>query len=734
MVRSRSAMLVGLALVACGPDRGATPATHPTGTRAAPPPAQATPAAAAPARPDYGYPATRRDDVRETLHGVTVSDPYRWLEDEKSPEVRAWMAAEDAFARERLARLPGRDGFRTRLAELFYAEAMGTPRRFGSRFFFMRRPPKSEKWIVYVREGKTGRERVLLDPNTWSTDGSRSLGSWSVSWDGKKVAYGVRANNSDEATLHVRDVGTGAESTIDVIEGAKYAYPRWSAKSDAFYYTWVPPVGAVSVADRPGYAELRRHRLGEAPQQDVTVREPTRDASTFLYPALDKSGRWLFAYVEHGWSGTDIFFQDLREPPAKRAWKRLTDAKDGSFSVIAHRDRFILFTNAGAPTFRVLRVEPSHPAREDWKELVPARPDATLESVTLVGGKLSLKYLVDVVSRLELRDLDGKLIREVALPGLGTASSLVGDPDDDLAYFAYESFTEPPIIFETSVKTGAQSVFYETKLPITPARFVAEQVKFRSKDGTSVPMFVIHAKEAKRDGANPTILYGYGGFQVAETPSFSSSIYPWLEQGGVYVIANLRGGSEYGEEWHRAGMRRKKQNVFDDFIAAAESLTRLGWTAPAHLAARGASNGGLLVGAAVTQRPDLFGAALCGVPLLDMLRYHRFGSGKTWTEEYGSADDAEDFRALYAYSPYHHVVRGTNYPPLLMLSADSDDRVDPMHARKFVAALQDASTGGEVLLRIEKHAGHGGADLVKASVEKLADEYAFAWAKLGPKR
>lgn len=721
---------LGIAL-GCAPEEGGRTPSTPVLSASTPPVTKPPPSAEAPlARPEYGYPATRREVVRERLHGVDVSDPYRWLEDASSSETQAWMKAEAEFANGKLSVLPEREGFAKRLSELFYVEGMTVPKRFGKRWFYSRRAPKSEKWVVYFREGVKGSEKVLLDPNTWSTDGSKSLGAWSVSWDGKKVAYNVRANNSDEATMNVMDVASGRVSEVDVIQGAKYARAHWTRQNDAFYYTALPPAGSVPVDERPGYAEMRLHRLGQDPASDTLVRERTGDARTFLATSLGKDGRWLFATIEHGWNATDVYFQDLNEKPAARKWRRLADGADGIFSVEVHRDRFYVHTNSGAPTWRVFRVDPAKIEREHWKEIVPARADATLQGISVVGSKLSLAYLKDVVSELEVRELDGKLVRKVDLPGLGSASTLVGDPDDDLAYYSYESFTEPFTIFETRVTTGQKTRYFRANVPVDSAKYVVDQEKFPSKDGTTVPMFVIHEKGAKRTGAAPTILYGYGGFQSAETPEFRASIFPWLEKGGVFVIANLRGGSEYGEKWHQAGMRHAKQNVFDDYIAAAERLVALQWTRREKLVALGASNGGLLVGAAMTQRPDLFQVILCGVPLIDMLRYHKFGSGKTWIEEYGSADDAADFRALHAYSPYHHVKPGTKYPSVLVLSADSDDRVDPLHARKFVAELQHESTGGIVLLRIERQSGHGGADLVRARVDKVADEYAFAWSEL----
>jgi prolyl oligopeptidase len=681
-----------------------------------------------PQRPPAPYPASKRLDLVEQLHGAAVADPYRWLEDGSSDEVKAWAAAQDAFARERLAALPGRDALAARLKELFYVESVGVPRHVGGRWFYPRRDAGKEKSAVYWRDGKQGKERTLLDPNAWSADGSVSLGVWSVSYDGKRVAYAVKSNNSDEATLYVMEVATGKKSAIDVIEGAKYAWPSWTASGDGFFYTWLPPAGSVPVAERPGYAEVRFHRLGTDPAHDRVVHERTGDPRSFLGASVGKDGRWLIATIEHGWTRSDVYFQDLHAPAPR--WMPLVVGQDARYDVAVDRDRFFVSTNEGAPHYRVFRVDPAQPARERWAEVVPERSDATLEGMSLVGHRLSLAYLKDVVSQLELRDADGRLVRSIDLPGLGSASPLSGEVDDDLAYYSFQSFTHPTEIFETSVSTGATSTFYELKVPVDPSAYVVEQLFAKSKDGTRVPFFVVHAKDAPRTGDTPTILYGYGGFQAAQTPFFSSSIFPWLERGGIWAVANLRGGSEYGEDWHRQGMLHQKQHVFDDYLAVAEELVARAFTRPAKLAAMGGSNGGLLVGAAITQRPDLFRVALCGVPLLDMVRYPLYGSGKTWIEEYGSPDDAADFAALFAYSPYHHVSYGTAYPATLLLSADSDDRVDPMHARKFAAELQWASTGGPVLLRIEKHSGHGGADLVRAAVEKIADEYAFALSQM----
>ncbi len=675
------------------------------------------------------YPPTRRTQASDVIHGVTVLDPYRWLEDEKSPEVKAWMKAQDDFARQTLSALPERAAIAARLRELLYVDSLGAPVHRGSRYFLTRRHADQEKSIVNWKEGADGAEKVLLDPNAWSSDGSAGLGGWSVSWDGTKVAYQKKVNNSDEATLYVMDVATGKVSDVDVIEGAKYAHASWTPDGSAFYYTKLPVDPRIPASERPGWADVRLHRIGTDPKTDTIVKEKLGDPTTFQHVFITRDGRFLFHVVQHGWTSHDVFFRDLEKDAASAAWTPLAVGIKAHFEVDNFGRTLFVKTDDGAPRGRIFAVDPANPARAAWKEVVPERRDASLQSFGVVGGKLALEYLKNASSLLEVRNLDGTLVREVPLPGIGSASNLQGRDDEDEAYFSFTSFTTPTAIYR-DVREDRRHV---ALLPGEGARrrlaLHGEQVFYPSKDGTRVSMFIVHRKDFKRDGTARAMLYGYGGFLVSLTPAFSASLFPWLERGGVYAVPNLRGGGEYGEEWHKAGMLLKKQNVFDDFAAAAAYLEKEKWTSKDRLVLRGGSNGGLLLGAAITQHPELFRVALCGVPLLDMVRYHLFGSGKTWISEYGSADDPAQFKALYAYSPYHHVKAGTKYPSVLLLSADSDDRVDPMHARKFAAALQAASTDGPVLLRIEKHAGHGGADLVKATVEARADEYAFALAE-----
>jgi prolyl oligopeptidase len=710
---------VAMLVAGCGAPR---PSTAPAPS----PPAPAPEMSLAPVLP---YPPSRRVDVVDTLFGAQVRDPYRWLEDAASDEVKSWMQAQATFARERLTTLPERAALVTRFRELFDIERVGAPERRKNRYFWSQKDVGKEKDAVLYRDGKKGAPEVLLDPNTWSTDGSVSLGSYSVSHDGRYVAYQVKKNNSDEATLEILDIGKKTK-LAETIPGAKYTWrAAWTPRSDGFYYVQVPPVGgAVTVADRPGQAEIKFHRLGTPVERDPVVREATRDPKTFQSIDASRDGRFLIASVRHGWVKGDLYFQDLREK--KPAWKTLVAGQPSIYAAVAHQDRFYVLTDEGAPHYRVFVVDPKAPERASWRELVPERKDVTIDDFEIIGGRLALTTIRDVVQHLELYELDGKLALEVALPEPGSVG-VTGNEDEDEAYFSFTSFARPPEIHELSIKSGKSSVVYRTKVPVDSSAILTEQLFATSKDGTRIPFFVLRPKSLPLDGQAPAWLTGYGGFSRALTPGFTSGAYPWLERGGIHVVANLRGGSEYGESWHQAGMRRNKQRVFDDFIAVAEELVKKGYTSPNRLVMQGGSNGGLLVGAALTQRPELFRVALCSVPLLDMVRYHLFGSGKTWIEEYGSADDPEDFRALFAYSPYHHVKEGTQYPSVLLLSADSDDRVDPMHARKFAALLQHASTGGPVLLRIEQNAGHGGADRIQALVEQRADAMAFALAELG---
>jgi prolyl oligopeptidase len=722
---------------ACDP---ATPAVKP------PEPATgATPAGGPVARAVDSLASTRREDVADTLHGVRVADPYRWLERAEEPAVKAWMQARDGEAREALLALPRREALARRFRELYYIDSISPPYREGKRYFYSRRHADKEKRVHYYREGAKGPEQVLLDPNTMSTDGSVSLSGISISQDGRYVAYSLSHNNSDDAVLHVKDLDTGKELPTDTIPGARYAYPQWLPDSSGFYYTGLPVDPAIPAEVLPGKQEVRFHRLGADPRTDEVVHPALEDPTKFLGVSLSRDGRWLMIHVTWGTLRNEVFFRDRKAKPVKvtgadkparpsigHGFTPLIYGVDAHYYAEAYKNRFYVTSDEGAPNGRVFVAEPGRPGRDQWKEILAERKDAVLEGASVVGGHLSVAYLKDVASRAEVHRLDGSLVREVALPGIGSASAPGGREDEDEAYYFYNSFTEMPQIFRTSIKTGKTELWDTIKYKADTSAMTVQQVKVRSKDGTQVPMFVVHRKDLKMNGDNPTLLTGYGGFGASMSPSFSTRAVVWLEQGGVMAIPGLRGGGEYGESWHKAGMRGGKQRVFDDFIAAAEYLVAEKYTRPERLAISGGSNGGLLVGAAMVQRPELFRAVICDVPLLDMVRYHKFGAGATWIEEYGSADVPADFAYIHAYSPYHHIREGARYPALLMMSADSDDRVDPLHARKFAAGVAWATRSGRpVLLRIEQNAGHGGADLVKSEVESSADEFAFLLAQLG---
>jgi prolyl oligopeptidase len=721
-----ASLLPSLLLVACTghtmKDGSASPTPEPTDA------AKPAPAKAVAATP---YPKTRRDAVVDDLHGTKVADPYRWLENVDAPDVKAWMKAQDDLARSHLTALPGREGLEQRLIELTYIDSVSPPNHRGDKWFYARNHADKEKAVYYFKRGKDGKEEVLLDPNELSEDGSISVHGLSPSETGRYVAFKLSANNADASTIYVKDLETGKDSEIDVIEGAKYASPSWTPDDKGFYYVGLPVDPKIPVSELPGHAEVRYHRLGTKPDTDAVIHPALHDPTKFLGADVTESGRFLVLYKIQG-ANTEVHFMDLRSKKSRdKGFQPLATGFLAQYGVDEHKGKLYVTTNEGAPRRRVLKVDPKKPQREHWREIVPQDEKAVLQGGYVVGGHLITSLMVDAHSRLEIHDLEGKLVRRVELPGLGTTSGMLGRGDEDDAYFYYSSFAQPPMIYETSIATGKTKLWDKIEFPVDTSQIEDKQVWYTSKDGTKVSMFVIHKKGLVLDGSHPAILTGYGGFNASMTPGFSPSTAMWVERGGVWALPNLRGGGEYGESWHEAGMLGNKQNVFDDFIAAAEYLVAEQYTQPKKLAVYGGSNGGLLVGAVMTQRPELFGAVVCAVPLLDMVRYHKFGSGKTWIPEYGDPDKADHFGFLYAYSPYHRVKEGTKYPAMLMLSADSDDRVDPMHARKFTAMIQAASGSTEpAIMRIEEKAGHGGAGTRKKGVAQQVDMYSFLLAEL----
>ena len=704
-----------LALSACAPK--------------APEPPPAPVAEPAPAPPEPVAPVARVGAETVQLHGTTLADPYRWLEDEKATDVQAWMTGQDDYTRAKLEKLPARGWLQKRFRELYAVDSVGVPVQRDGRLFYTRRAANQDKAVLYWRDAG-GAETVLIDSNAWAKlSPPISLGDWTPSPDGKLVAFQEKPNAADEATLKVIEVATGTVSAVDVIPGAKYASVSWTPDNKAFYYEWLPTDPAIPVDARPGYTEERLHVLGTDPATDVVVHGKTGDPATFLDGYLSDDGHYLFIQVMHGWNAIDTWVKDLRKD---KDFKPLVVGQPFIYVVDEHKDQFYIYTDDGGPKKHIYRANAKKMARKDWVEIVKEDPGATLDGFGIVGGRLALTYMKDVKTEVRWVDLDGKNPSVQALPGIGVASFPSGEKDSTTAYYSFSSFTSPPQIYAMDLKSAASTVWAKIAVPVKTEDYTAEQVWYTSTDGTKVPMFLVHRKDVVAGGKHPTLLYGYGGFDVSLLPDFRSSRYPFLEAGGVYAVANLRGGGEFGKAWHEAGQLDKKQNVFDDFASAARYLQETGWTTPDKLAINGGSNGGLLMGAAMTQHPELYRAVVCAVPLLDMIRYVDFGSGRTWIPEYGDPATEAQFKTLAAYSPYHQVKPGTAYPDLLMLSADHDDRVDPMHARKFVAAVAAADTGGATpLLRIERNAGHGGADNVQAAIDYSADMYAFVFDRLG---
>ena len=711
-MRVRAPGLWALLAVGVACHGGEPPPTHDDGARVAV-------EASATSRPE-----TRRDAVVDRLHGVDVADPYRWLEGTEA-EVQSWTRQQDGFARGWLERVPGRAALRRTLRPLLEVESRWAPVQRGDRWFYSRRRPGEDKARHYVSDVGGANERLLIDPSELGD--ARSVREVRPSPNGTYVTYLVSENASDDATLFVREVATGRD--VDrPIKGARYAMPSWLPDESAFYYTGLSTDPDVPAPERPGTASIRRHVLGTAPGFDSRVYGPLGDNQSFLYAEVSSNGRWLVVTRYRAFTHTEVRVADLWEDPA--AFTHVNEGIEERAEAIPVGNRLLLHTNRGAPRSRLIARDLTAPDAP-WTELV-AQGEGTLDGVFVTSDALVLRWLDRAHSRLEARDLDGSNPRPLSLPGMGTVSSVVASPQRPDVFALYSSFADPPQWHHIDAVTGRRSLFWKQRTPLDTEHVEVDQVWVPSRDGTPVSMFVVHRDDTPLDGDRPTLLTGYGGFGVSLTPAFSARAALWVEHGGVYAVPNLRGGGEYGEAWHEAGRGPHKQNVFDDFIASAEWLVAHGWTRPQRLAVLGGSNGGLLVGAVMTQRPELFGAVVCNVPLLDMIRYHHFGAGPTWIGEYGSADDPEQFATLFAYSPYHHVQRGAPYPPLLMNSADSDDRVDPNHARKFVAAMQWATPPQHpVLLRVEAQAGHGGADSVQARIDALTDTLSFLRATVG---
>jgi len=679
--------------------------------------------------PPIHYPQVKTVDHVDDYKGVKVPDPYRWLEDLNSPETKAWVDAQNAVTNAYLDRIPERTALKERLTRLWDYERYGVPELKAGRYFYSRNDGLQNQSVIYWQDSITGNPKVLLDPNQLSADGTVALSEIVPSDDGKLLAYGASTAGSDWQEWKVRDVDTGKDLS-DHIRWVKFSSASWvhgkSGRGEGFFYSrYDEPQQATQLSDALYYHKLYYHRLGTPQSEDALIYQSHDHKDWNFGGGVTDDQRYLIIDIRQG---TDqrgrTYYKDLsaKDSPVVE----LLNSFDADYQFIDNEGPvFYFMTDNAAPRYRVIAVDTRRPEPANWKTLIP-QSESTLEGVNVINNQFVARYLKDAHAQVRIFDLSGKPLREVALPGLGTVAGFSGKRADKETFYAYTSYTTPTTIYRYDMETGKSTIFRQPRVAFHPGDYETRQVFYTSKDGTRVPMFLSYRKGIKLDGSNPTLLYGYGGFNVSITPAFGVSSFIWMEMGGVYAVANLRGGGEYGKDWHEAGMKLKKQNVFDDFIAAAEWLIANKYTSTPKLAIAGASNGGLLVGAAITQRPELFGAALPAVGVMDMLRFSQFTIGWAWESDYGSAANPEEFRALRAYSPYHNIKKGVAYPPTLVTTADHDDRVVPAHSFKFISALQAAQSGtNPVLIRIETRAGHGAGKPTTKMIEETADRWAF---------
>ncbi len=665
------------------------------------------------------------------LHGVPVADPYRWLEDGESSETRGWVDAQNAFTRAVLDALPQRESIHATLDALLTVGSVGPPELRGERSFYLRRRGRLDQPVLVLRDGPDSAERVIVDPNALSATGVVALDWWFPSNDGRLLAYGVSAGGTELSTLYVLDVDRAENLAADRIPHTRAASVAWLPDGGGFYYTRYPAPGNVPDGEELYNRRVFYHCLGQDWQADPEVFGAEHAREDWPSVSMSQSGRWLVVEVSQGWVRSEVHVLDRHHPAS--GFISIHSGEESLASTEFAGDRLLLHTNHNAPNYALYEVDPERPAHAHWRLVLAERGDRVLAGVTAVAGRIAAHEMHNASSHLRLYGLDGTLQTEVALPSIGTLNGVGGEWTGDRIAFGFTSFAQPPTVYSVDPQAGLTAVFADGELPpgFDAARYEVQQEWYRSKDGTRISAFVIHRRGLTLADA-PTLLTGYGGFNVSRTPTFIAALPLWLEAGGLYVVANLRGGGEYGEAWHQAGMLGNKQNVFDDFIAAAEWLIDSGYTRPDHLAISGGSNGGLLVGAALTQRPDLFRAVVCQVPLLDMVRYQRLRIARLWIPEYGSAENADDFQWLYAYSPYHRVRRGERYPATFLLTAEGDSRVDPMHARKMAAQLQAAtSSEAPILLRVETAAGHGQGKPRSKQLAEATDVWSFIFWQLG---
>jgi prolyl oligopeptidase len=682
--------------------------------------------------PKITYPGTKKVEQVDDYFGTKVPDPYRWLENESAPEVASWVESENQLTFSYLEKIPYRQKIKDRLTQLLNYPKYTAPSRRGDYFFFTKNDGLQNQSVYYIQNGLNGTPEVLIDPNKLSADGTSRLVAFSLSKDGKYLGYGVSKGGSDWVELYVMEVA--AKNTLaDHIEWVKASGVSW--QGNGFYYSrYDAPEKGKELTSKNEYQRVYFHKVGTTQSDDMLVYEDKEHAQRFHNVGTTDDERYAILTISErgkGKKGNALFYRDLSQSDSKFT-PIVAEIGDNSFGVVDNiDDKFLIETDLNAPNGRLVLFDPSNPDPKNWKDVLPEKREP-LQNVGTVGGKIFATYLKDVTTRAFVYSLDGKLENEISLPGLGSASGFGGRNDDKFVFYTFSSFNFPPTIYKYDIATKKSTLFRAPEIPgFNPTNYETKQVFYNSKDGTRVPMFLVHKKGIKLDGNNPTVLYGYGGFNVTTSPSFSSLRLAMLEQGVVYASANMRGGGEYGEKWHEAGTKLKKQNVFDDFIGAAEFLISDKITSPGKLAIHGVSNGGLLVGAVANQRPELFKVVIQQAGVMDMLRFHKFTIGWNWIADYGSSDNEAEFKALHAYSPIHNIKAGVNYPATLITTADHDDRVVPAHSFKYAAALQAAQSGDNpILIRIDTKSGHGASSTTK-SIEQTADLYSFIFYNLG---
>lgn len=675
------------------------------------------------------YPETKKVDTVDTYFGVQVADPYRWLEDDLSDETAEWVKAENKVTFDYLNQIPFRENIKQRLEKLWNYEKVGSPKKHGDYYYFYKNDGLQNQYVLYRKKDlATDEAEVFIDPNKFSEDGTISMAGTSFTKDGSLMAYLISEGGSDWRKIIVKNTETG-EMVEDTLIDVKFSGVSWKGNEGFYYSSYDKPKDGSQLSGKTQFHKLFYHKLGTPQEQDILIFGGDKQPRRYIGGGVTEDQNYLIISAAESTTGNELYVQDISSP-GKEIKPVVTGFENDHYIVDNEGGRFLIHTNLNAPNNRLVEVNIDNPVPENWKDVIP-ETENVLE-ISTAGGSIFASYMVDVKSKIMQYEYNGKLIREVELPSIGTAGGFGGEKEDTELYYSFTSFTYPGTIFKYDIASGKSEMYWKPAIDFNPEDYVTEQVFYQSKDSTKIPMFITYKKGIKKNGKNPTYLYAYGGFNISLMPSFSISRLVWLENGGIYAQPNLRGGGEYGEKWHKAGTKMQKQNVFDDFIAAAEYLKTNNYTSTDYLAIAGGSNGGLLIGATITQRPDLAGVAFPAVGVLDMLRYHKFTAGAGWTSDYGNADESKEmFEYLKGYSPLHNV-KEANYPATMVTTADHDDRVVPAHSFKFAATLQEKQTGkAPVLIRIETSAGHGAGTPTSKQIEQAADIYSFAFFNMG---